>query len=59
LKKKTTAAATFFDGFATRKWRPSPFFCGFVAKKVTAAMSSPSSMVAVFFFFVVTYGLVH
>jgi hypothetical protein len=29
----------------------SAFFCGFVAKKVTAAMLSPSSMVAVFFFF--------
>jgi hypothetical protein len=22
LKKKTTTATTFFDGFATRKWRP-------------------------------------
>jgi hypothetical protein len=27
-----------------------PFFCGFVAKKVTAAMSSPYSMVADFIF---------
>jgi hypothetical protein len=59
LKKKTTTAATFFDGFATWKWRPPPFFCGFAAKKVTAAMLSPSSMVAVFFLFVVTYGLIH
>jgi hypothetical protein len=59
LKKKTTAAATFFDGFVVRKWRPLPFFCGFAAKKVTTTMSSPSSMVAVFFFFVVAYGLVH
>jgi hypothetical protein len=60
LKKKTTDVATFFDGFVARKWRPPPFFCGFAAKKVMATMSSPSSMVAVFFFsFVVTYGLVH
>jgi hypothetical protein len=41
----TTAAATFFDGFAVKKWRPPPFFYGFAAKKVMAAMSSPSSMV--------------
>jgi len=46
----TTAAATFFNGFVIRKWRPSPFFYGFITKKVTAAMSSPSSMVAIFFF---------
>jgi len=38
----------------------SAFFCGFVAKKVTAAMSSPSSMVVDFiYFFVLAYGLVH
>jgi hypothetical protein len=42
-----TAATTFFDGFAIRKWRPPPFFYGFAAKKVTATMSSPSSMVAI------------
>jgi len=48
-KKKTTTAATFFDGFAARKWRRPPFLRGFVAKKVTAAMSSPSSMVTIFF----------
>jgi hypothetical protein len=53
-----TATATFSDGFAARKWRPPPFFCGFAPKKVTATMSSPSSMVAVFFFFV-AYDLVH
>jgi hypothetical protein len=29
------------------KWGHVPCFCGFVAKKVTAAMSSPSSMVVV------------
>jgi hypothetical protein len=46
----TTAATTFFDGFAIKKWRPPPFFDGFVAKKVTITMSSPSSMVAIFFF---------
>jgi hypothetical protein len=34
-KKKTTVAATFFDGFAVRKWRSPPFFCGFAAKMVT------------------------
>jgi hypothetical protein len=34
LKKKTTNAATFFDGFAARKWQPPPFFCGFAVKKV-------------------------
>jgi len=49
-KKKTAAVATFFDGFAARKWQGLPFFCGFTAKKVTAAMSSPSSMVADFIF---------
>jgi hypothetical protein len=48
-KKKRTIAATFFDGFAARKWRPLPFFCGFAVKKVTVAMSPPSFMVAVFF----------
>jgi hypothetical protein len=58
-KKKTTASVTFFNGFATKKWRPSPFFSGFAAKKVTAALSSPYSMVAVVFFFFVIYGLVH
>jgi len=47
-KKKTIAVATFFDGFATRKWRRLPFFCGFAAMKVTVAMSSPSSMVMIF-----------
>jgi len=57
-KKKTTAATTFFDGFAARKWRHPPFFCGFAMKKVTAAMSSPSSMVMIFISFGV-YGLVH
>jgi hypothetical protein len=35
-----------------------PFFCGFATKKVTTAMSSPSSMVADFFFFVLAYGVV-
>jgi hypothetical protein len=45
-----TTATTFFDGFAARKWRGLPFFCGFAAKKVMAAMSSPSSMVADFIF---------
>jgi hypothetical protein len=36
------------------------FFGGFVAKKVMATMLSPSSMVAIFFFFLVgPYGLVH
>jgi hypothetical protein len=50
-KKKMTAAATFFDGFAARKWQPPPFFCGFAMNKVTAAMSSPFSMVNVFIFF--------
>jgi len=45
-----TIAATSFDGFAARKWRRPPFFCGFVAKKVTATMSSPSSMVMIYFF---------
>jgi len=55
----TTTATTFFDGFVVRKWRPSPFFYGFVAKKVTVAMSSPSSMLGiVFFFFIVAYALV-
>ncbi len=44
-KKKTTASVTFFDGFAARNWRPSPFFGGFATKKVMAAMLSPSSMV--------------
>jgi hypothetical protein len=28
-KKKTIVVATFFNGFAARKWRPPPFFCGF------------------------------
>jgi len=46
----TTVAATFFNGFAVKKWRPSPFFYGFAAKKVTTTMSSPSSMVADFIF---------
>jgi len=32
-----------------------PFFCGFAAKKVTAAMSSPSSMVEDFISNVVTF----
>jgi hypothetical protein len=55
-----TTVATFFDGFATRKWRPPPFFCGFAVKKVMVVTSSPSSMVAIFFFpFVDAYGLVH
>jgi len=44
-----TVATTFFNGFDVRKWCPSPFFYGFGAKKVTATMSSPSSMVAIFF----------
>jgi len=47
----TTTVTTFFDGLAIRKWRPLPFFYGFAAKKVTTAMSSPSSMVAIVFFF--------
>jgi hypothetical protein len=46
----TTTAATFFDGFAVKKWCPQPFFYGFAAKKVTVAMLSPSSMVADFIF---------
>jgi hypothetical protein len=46
-----TTFITFFNGFATKKWRPPPFFGGFVAKKVTTAKLSPSSMVAIFFFF--------
>jgi hypothetical protein len=46
----TTAVATFFDSFAVRKWCPPPFFYGFAAKKVTAAMLSPSSMVAILVF---------
>jgi hypothetical protein len=46
-----TTSVTFFDGFTTNKWRPLPFFGGFVAKKVTAVMSLPSSMVAVAFLF--------
>jgi hypothetical protein len=46
----TIAAATFFDGFAIKKWHPPPFFYGFAAKKVTAAMSSPSSMVVNYIF---------
>jgi len=50
-KKKMTTSVTFFDGFTTNKWRPLPFFGGFVAKKVTAVMSLPSSMVAVAFLF--------
>jgi hypothetical protein len=60
-KKKMTPSITFFGGFATKKWRPPPFFGGFAAKKVMAAMSSPSSMVAVvfYFIFVAPYGLVH
>jgi hypothetical protein len=37
-------------GFVIRKCRPSPFFYGFVTKKVTAALSSPSSMVAIYLF---------
>jgi hypothetical protein len=45
-----TIVATFFDVFVARKWQTPPFFCGFVVKKVTTTMSSPSSMVAVFFF---------
>jgi hypothetical protein len=49
-KKMTTTAATFFDGFAVKKWCPQPFFYGFAAKKVTVAMLSPSSMVADFIF---------
>jgi len=57
----TTTVTTFFDGLAIRKWRPLPFFYGFAAKKVTTAMSSPSSMVAIVFFFsfIVAYVLVH
>jgi hypothetical protein len=36
-----------------------PFFCGFATKKVTAAMLSPSSMVADFIYlFVVAYDVV-
>jgi hypothetical protein len=57
-KKKTTASVTFFDGFAIKKWRPSPFFGGFVAKKVTATMLSPSSMVAIVFFFFLLFLMV-
>jgi hypothetical protein len=45
-KKKMAASITFFDGFIATKWRHVPF-CGFGAKKVTAVMSSPSSMVVV------------
>ncbi len=53
------AAATFFDGFVVKKWRPSPFFYGFATKKVTTAMSSRSSMMVDFFFyFVIAYGVV-
>jgi hypothetical protein len=48
-----TVAATFYDGFAARKWRRPPFFCGFVTKKVTATMLSPSFMVTIFFFLLV------
>jgi hypothetical protein len=58
-KKKTAVVVTFFDGFVARKWQRPPFLCGFVAKKVTAAMSSPSSMVTIFFFFLGVYGLIH
>jgi hypothetical protein len=58
-KKKTTTTATFFDGFAAKKWQHLPFFCGFATKKVTVAMSSPSSMVTIFFFFLGVYGLIH
>jgi hypothetical protein len=55
----TMAAATFFDGFVVKKWRPSPFFYGFATKKVTTAMSSRSSMMVDFFFyFVIAYGVV-
>jgi hypothetical protein len=46
-KKKRTTFVTFFDGFATRNWRPAPFFGGFTAKKVITTMLSPSSMVVV------------
>jgi hypothetical protein len=46
----TIVVATFFDGFAIKKWRPPPFFYGFATEKVTAAMSSPSSMVVDFIF---------
>jgi hypothetical protein len=49
-KKMTTAVATFFDGFAVKKWRPLPFFYGFAAKKVMATMSSPSYMVVDYYF---------
>jgi hypothetical protein len=37
LKKMTTTAGTFFDGFIIRKWGLVPFFYGFATKKVTGA----------------------
>jgi hypothetical protein len=44
-----TTFITFFDDFATKKVMATvvAFFGGFVANKVTAAMSSPSFMVVV------------
>ncbi len=54
-KKKTTTIVfiTFFDNFVAKKGNDNChclfwFFGGFVVKKVTATMSSPSSMVVVF-----------
>jgi len=46
-KKKTTTFVTFFDGFVIRNWRVTPFLDGFVAKKVTTTMLSPSFIVVV------------
>jgi len=67
MKKKMTTYVTFFDGFVAQNGTCA--FCGFVAKNVMATMSSPSSMVMVWwrrrwlevflFFFSSAFGLVH
>jgi hypothetical protein len=69
MKKTTTASVTFFDGFATRNWRPAPFVWWFRSKEgdgnnVVPFLYSGGDVKKVmvarsFFFFFGPYGLVH
>jgi len=58
-KKKTTAVATFFDGFAARKLRPLPFFVVLLQRRGRQQCRQLPLWWQNFIFFVVAYGLVH
>jgi hypothetical protein len=59
-EEKNDSYRHLFRWLCCKEMATSAFLCGFVAKKATTAMSSPSSMVVDFIFiFVLAYGLVH